>query len=69
VEKFEEALNCGDINAELRSASRVLDYLIRSVELERRLRDQDEIEERLTRLEEAEDLATSEVSGASGAWG
>src|SRR5215208_6246945 len=27
------------------------------------------IEERLTRLEEAEDLATSEVSGASGAWG
>jgi hypothetical protein len=51
VAKLESALEAGDINTELRAATRVLDYITKLVELERRIRDQDEIEERLAALE------------------
>lgn len=54
VAKLEAALEAGDINTELRAATRVLDYITKLVELERRIRDQDEIEERLVALEEAQ---------------
>jgi hypothetical protein len=46
-------MSAGDVNTELRAACRVLDYLAKLVELERRIRDQDEIEERLQALEAA----------------
>jgi len=53
VSKIEDAMSSGDPNTELRAACRVLDYTTKLVELERRIRDQDEIEERLRRLEES----------------
>jgi len=65
VAKLEAALEAGDINTELRAATRVLDYITKLVELERRIRDQDEIEERLEALEEAQqDAAQSEANGS-----
>jgi len=51
VAKLESALEAGDINTELRAATRILDYITKLVELERRIRDQEEIEERLAALE------------------
>jgi NAD-specific glutamate dehydrogenase len=53
IEKIEAGMDSDDENTALRAASRVLDYLVKLVELERKIRDQDEIEERLRRLEEA----------------
>jgi DNA-binding transcriptional MerR regulator len=53
VGKLEAAMSAGDVNTELRAACRVLDYVVKLVELERRIRDQDEIEQRLQALEAA----------------
>jgi AcrR family transcriptional regulator len=63
VKKFEAALSAGDINTELRAASRVLDHIEKLVELERRIRDQDELEARLSELEEALEHQKQSVRG------
>ena len=55
VVKLEEALDAGDVNTELRAASRVIDYIVKLVELERRIREQEELIERLEALEQAEE--------------
>ena len=70
VEKIKDAMSSGDPNTELRAACRVLDYITRLVELERRIRDQDEIEERLRRLEEADsENGSSSGAGVGHLWG
>jgi flagellar motility protein MotE (MotC chaperone) len=50
---FEDALENGDLNERLRAATRVYDCVFRGTELERRLRDQIELEERIAALEKA----------------
>ena len=54
IAKLGAAMDAGEVNTELRAASRVLDYLAKLFELERRIREQDDHEERLTRLESDE---------------
>jgi hypothetical protein len=63
--KLESALEAGDINTELRAATRVLDYIVKLVELERRIRETQELEARITDLEIATEAA-SKGSGANG---
>jgi hypothetical protein len=43
-----------DPNAQLRAARTALDFIAKLVELERRIRDQDELEDRIAELEDAE---------------
>jgi hypothetical protein len=66
VSKIEDAMSSGDPNTELRAACRVLDYATKLVELERRIRDQDEILERLSRVEEASSTNGSSSSATRG---
>jgi|SRR5215216_220312 len=65
TQKLESSMNCGDVNTELRAACRVLDYFVKTVELERRIRDQEEIEERLSALEAGQEENTN---GHRGGW-
>jgi AcrR family transcriptional regulator len=53
VQKLEAAMHAEDENTSLRAACRVLDYITKLVELERKIRDQDELEARLSELEDA----------------
>jgi predicted transcriptional regulator len=59
VKKLEGSMHSGDENTSLRAACRVLDYIAKLVELERRIREHDELEERLHELEEALRLSQS----------
>ena len=54
ISAFEDALEGGDLNERLRAARFVLDMIYKGVELERRIRDQEELERRLEALEEAQ---------------
>jgi hypothetical protein len=63
IEELEAAMDSGDVNTSLRAATRTLDQLGRFVELERRLRDQEELEARIEALEVAA------AAKAVGPWG
>jgi|SRR5215217_6570654 len=65
VEKIEAGMDSDDENTALRAACRVLDYIAKLVELERRIRDQDELEERIRKLEEAQ---TATYSRGGNGW-
>lgn len=52
VRAFEDALEDGDLSERLRAATRILDYIYKGAELERKIRDQEELEQRLLALEE-----------------
>jgi hypothetical protein len=51
LEAFEDALEVGDLNERLRAATRVFDMIYRGAELERKIREQDELQRRLENLE------------------
>lgn len=58
IKAFEDALEDGDLNERLRAATRVLDYIYKGAELERRIRDQEELERRIQALEAAHEYHT-----------
>ena len=58
VQAFEDALNVGDLNERLRAATRVVDMIYKGTELERRIREQEELEQRITDLEIAAEMAS-----------
>jgi hypothetical protein len=53
VQAFEDTLDDGDINERQRAAARVMDLIYKGVELERRIRAEEELEQRIIELEEA----------------
>jgi hypothetical protein len=58
IQAFEDALNVGDLNERLRAATRVVDMIYKGTELERRIREQEELEQRITDLEIAAEMAS-----------